>query len=155
MALGGSGTTAMLLLNQRGEQIVSVATPIQRARAVQGVLLLSTRPGEIEEIRSEERRVIWTLAVMALALGNTVVVAGGSFSAQAFLRLVERFRVNTAFVVPTMVAQLSLVGEDEAFDTSSLRELRSGGAPLPLEVAQRLVRVAVVVVALRQQQTSH
>jgi fatty-acyl-CoA synthase len=80
------------------------------------------------------------LAVMALALGNTVVVAGGSFSAQAFLRLVERFRVNTAFVVPTMVAQLSLVGEDEAFDTSSLRELRSGGAPLPLEVAQRLVR---------------
>ncbi len=66
-ALDGKGTTAMLLLNQRGEQIVSVATPIQRARAVQGVLLLSTRPGEIEDIRSEERQVIWTVAAMALA----------------------------------------------------------------------------------------
>jgi two-component system sensor histidine kinase ChvG len=64
--LNGGKTTAMLLLNQRGEQIVSVAAPIQRARAVLGVLLLSSRPGDIEEIRSEERQVIWTLALMAL-----------------------------------------------------------------------------------------
>jgi two-component system sensor histidine kinase ChvG len=66
MALGGGGTTAMLLLNQRGEQIVSVATPIQRARAVQGVLLLSTKPGDIDDILSEERQVIWVLAALAL-----------------------------------------------------------------------------------------
>lgn len=66
IALAGGGTTAMLLLNQRGDQIVSVAAPIQRARAVQGVLLLSTRPGEIDEILADERTVIWTLAAMAL-----------------------------------------------------------------------------------------
>ena len=77
VALSGAGTTAMVLLNQKGQQIVSVATPIQRARAVQGVLLLSTRPGEIEEIRSEERQVIWTLAAMALAasLGASFLLA--------------------------------------------------------------------------------
>ncbi len=66
MAISGGGTTAMLLLNQRGEQIVSVATPIQRARVVQGVLLMSSRPGEIDDILSEERQVIWTLAALAL-----------------------------------------------------------------------------------------
>ncbi len=80
------------------------------------------------------------LAILALAIGNTVVMAEGSFSAMDFLRLVERFKVNAAFVVPTMVAQLALIAADQQFDTASLRELRSGGAPLPLEVAQRLVR---------------
>lgn len=74
-------TTAMLLLNDRGEQMVSLAVPIQRMKAVQGVLLLSTRPGDIDRILSEERSVIWTLAAVAalatfvtsLLLSRTVV----------------------------------------------------------------------------------
>ena len=49
------------------EQIVSVAVPIQYRRAIQGVLLLSTRPGEIDEILSEERNVIILLALLAFA----------------------------------------------------------------------------------------
>lgn len=73
--------TAMLLLNDRGEQMVSLAVPIQRMKAVQGVLLLSTRPGDIDRILSEERSVIWTLAAVAalatfvtsLLLSRTVV----------------------------------------------------------------------------------
>ena len=36
---------SMLLLNRKGEQIVSIAQPIRRFNDVQGVLLLSTRPG--------------------------------------------------------------------------------------------------------------
>ncbi len=72
MALSGA-TTPMLLLNEKGEQIVSVAVPIQRAKVVQGVLLLSTRPGEIDEILSEERAVI--LAIAALALAATIVTS--------------------------------------------------------------------------------
>lgn len=66
MALGGS-TTPMLLVNEKGEQIVSVAVPIQYRKAVHGVLLLSTRPGEIDEVLSEERGVILALAGIALA----------------------------------------------------------------------------------------
>lgn len=72
IALTGS-TTPMLLLNDMGEQIVSMAVPIYRAKAVQGVLLLSTRPGEIDDILSEERMVIWTLA--GLAVLATVVTS--------------------------------------------------------------------------------
>jgi two-component system sensor histidine kinase ChvG len=74
-------TTAMLLLNDRGEQMVSLAVPIQRMKAVQGVLLLSTRPGDIDRVLAEERSVIWTLAAVAalatfvtsLLLSRTVV----------------------------------------------------------------------------------
>lgn len=61
-------STAVLLLDNRGEQIVAIAEPIRRAksRVVQGVLFLSTRPGEISDILGEERSVIWTLATFAL-----------------------------------------------------------------------------------------
>jgi two-component system sensor histidine kinase ChvG len=66
MALQGS-TTPMLLLTEDREQIVSVAVPIQRARQIQGVLLLSNQPGEIEENLNEERRAVLTIALIALA----------------------------------------------------------------------------------------
>lgn len=57
---------SMLLLNKKGEQIVSMAIPIRRFNDVQGVLLLSTRPGQIDKILREERIVILTLSAMAL-----------------------------------------------------------------------------------------
>lgn len=64
-ALQGKAT-AMLLLNEKGQQIVSTAVPIQRAGAVQGVLLMSTRPGEIDQIVSDQQNQIWLLAVFAI-----------------------------------------------------------------------------------------
>ncbi len=57
---------SMLLLNRKGEQIVSMAVPIRRFKNVQGVLLLSTRPGQIDKILREERVVILSLSAMAL-----------------------------------------------------------------------------------------
>ena len=57
---------SMLLLNKKGEQIVSMALPIRRFKDVQGVLLLSTRPGQIDKILREERTVILVLAAIAL-----------------------------------------------------------------------------------------
>lgn len=66
LALNGT-VTPMLLVTDKGEQIVSVAVPIQYRKAVQGVLLLSTRPGEIDEILAEERNSILGLALVALA----------------------------------------------------------------------------------------
>jgi two-component system sensor histidine kinase ChvG len=41
--------------NDRGETIVSVAVPVQRFRAVRGVLLLSTQGGDIDAIIASER----------------------------------------------------------------------------------------------------
>jgi two-component system sensor histidine kinase ChvG len=56
----------LMLLTDKGEQIVSVAAPIKRRNAVQGVLLLSSQPGEIEKRIWEGRQVLWTLALTAL-----------------------------------------------------------------------------------------
>ena len=72
MAMTGT-TTPMLLLNENGEQIVSVAAPIQRARTVQGVLLLSSKPGEIDEALSQER---WTiLKISLIAMVGTIIAS--------------------------------------------------------------------------------
>lgn len=66
MAMTGT-ITPMLLLNVEGEQIVSVAVPIERPRrTVRGVLLLSTRPGEIDGIVQGERMAILWLAAIAM-----------------------------------------------------------------------------------------
>ena len=59
-------TEGLLLLTRSGKQIVSVATPITLASQVQGVLLLSTRPGEVDEALEEERFGIFALAIVAL-----------------------------------------------------------------------------------------
>lgn len=64
-ALNGQ-ETSMLLLNRKGEQIVSIAQPIKRFGEVQGVLLLSTRPGQIDKILNEERVIILIFAAVAL-----------------------------------------------------------------------------------------
>jgi two-component system sensor histidine kinase ChvG len=66
VALQGA-KSAMVLLSEQYEQIVSIAVPISRKSKVLGVLLLSTPPGEIDEIIAQERRVILILAAMALA----------------------------------------------------------------------------------------
>ena len=55
---------SMLLLNKKGEQIVSMALPIRRFKNVQGVLLLSTLPGQIDKILREERTIV--LLLMAI-----------------------------------------------------------------------------------------
>lgn len=57
---------AMLLLNAKGQQIVSIAVPIQRMNTVLGVLLLSSPPGEVDKILSDWRDGLWPLAGIAL-----------------------------------------------------------------------------------------
>ncbi len=51
----GAQQASVVRVNNRGETIVSVAVPIQRFRAVQGVLLLSTQEGDIDAILASER----------------------------------------------------------------------------------------------------
>jgi two-component system sensor histidine kinase ChvG len=58
-------------VNERGEVIVLVAVPVQRFRAVRGVLLLSTQGGEIDSAVTSERLQVFTLF---LALGAVMVL---------------------------------------------------------------------------------
>ncbi len=65
-ALKGAKPAPMLLLNENGHQIVSLAVPIQRRNATLGALLVSTKPGEIDRILARERWIFFSVAVMAL-----------------------------------------------------------------------------------------
>jgi two-component system sensor histidine kinase ChvG len=65
-ALTGA-TSSIVRMNANGEVIVSVATPVQRFRAVRGVLLLSTQGADIEDSVAAERLAILTFLSMFLA----------------------------------------------------------------------------------------
>jgi two-component system, OmpR family, sensor histidine kinase ChvG len=71
-ALQGSPAT-VVRVSEQGEQIVSVAVPIQRFRAVLGVLLLSTQGGDIDKIVAAERKAI--LRVFAVAVLVTAILS--------------------------------------------------------------------------------
>lgn len=69
-----TGTSVPLVLaNEKGEMVVSVAVPIRQMRAVLGVLLLSTRGGEIDSIVAAERWVL--LRVALVAAGVTMLLS--------------------------------------------------------------------------------
>jgi two-component system, OmpR family, sensor histidine kinase ChvG len=75
---GGRG--AVVRLTEQGELIVSVAVPVQRFRAVLGVLLLSTQAGDIDKIVHAERIAIMRIfgvaatvsIVLSLLLASTI-----------------------------------------------------------------------------------
>lgn len=66
------GITTQVRISEQGEQIVSVAVPVQRFRAVLGVLMLSTEGGDIDRIIADERRSILRVFGVA-ALANAVL----------------------------------------------------------------------------------
>jgi long-chain acyl-CoA synthetase len=59
------------------------------------------------------------------------------FDAAEFLRLVDEFRVTITALVPAMMVALLDHPERGRWDTSSLRYVVSGAAPLPLELLRR------------------
>jgi two-component system sensor histidine kinase ChvG len=65
-------------VNANGQLVVSVAVPIQRLRAVVGVLLLSTAQGEIDQVVNQERWSILRIALIAAAvqIGLSLLLAG-------------------------------------------------------------------------------
>jgi two-component system, OmpR family, sensor histidine kinase ChvG len=69
-----TGTAVPIVrINDKGELVVSVAVPIQRMRAVLGVLLLSTRGGDIDNIVAAERWGIVRVSLFAAAI--TIVLS--------------------------------------------------------------------------------
>ena len=62
------GRSAVVRATKRGELIVSVAVPVQRFRAVLGVLLLSTQAGDIDKIVRDERLAIVRVFTVAAAV---------------------------------------------------------------------------------------
>jgi fatty-acyl-CoA synthase len=79
---------------------------------------------------------------LSYILGAKVVLLD-EFKPEAFLEAVERYRVTTTAVVPTMLHRLMELGEARIrrYDTSSLRAIFSGGAPLPAGLALDVMNV--------------
>ncbi len=67
----------ILLLNAKGQQIVSMAEPIKRGNRLMGVLLVSTQPGDIDDVLWDERWLILQIAGIALlvAIGSSLLLA--------------------------------------------------------------------------------
>ena len=75
-----------------------------------------------------------------MTLGGAVVVDRG-FEPERFLEMVERERITTTAVVPTMLHRLMQLPQStlRRYDTRSLRAIFCGGAPLSGELAKRVI----------------
>ena len=110
--------------NDRGEIIVLVAVPIQRFRAVRGVLLLSTQGGEIDQQVAAERLQVLTLFVV---LGGVMVLLSMLLArtiAGPVRRLAEsaesvRRRIKARVEIPDFTKRRDEIGEL----SGALREL--------------------------------
>ena len=69
--------TPILLLNSKGQQIVSMAEPIKRGNKILGVLLVSTQKGDIDDVLWDERWLVLQIAGIALlvAIGSSLQLA--------------------------------------------------------------------------------
>nr|WP_307437696.1 sensor histidine kinase [Labrys monachus] len=113
-ALNGSPST-LVRVNEKNESIVSVAVPIQRFKSVLGVLLLSTRPGDIDEIVTAERLAI--LRVFAVAAAVTVILSillAGTIAGPV-RRLAEaaervRYGVKSRYEIPDFTERSDEIG---------------------------------------------
>ena len=64
--------------SEDGGDILTVAVPVQGYRAINGALMLSTQPGEIDRIVAEERQLVLQLSAIALAvnIATSLLLAG-------------------------------------------------------------------------------
>ena len=77
LAINGN-TTPLLMVNEKGQYIVSIGVPVRRIKATLGALQLTTRGGDIDKRLSKER---WTLFLLANAavfatILSTLMLAG-------------------------------------------------------------------------------
>ncbi|MDH4987089.1 sensor histidine kinase [Aminobacter anthyllidis] len=85
------GPATIVRVSEQGEQIVSVAVPIQRFRAVLGVLMLSTEGGDIDKIVAAEQKAILRVfgvaalvtAILSMLLASTIATPLRRLSAAA------------------------------------------------------------------------
>ena len=87
-----------------------------------------------------------TLAVATLYKGGTVVL-DSKFDARRCLRQIEQFAVTTMFAVPSMLTLMAQVPGFTDANTSSLRWILGGGAPMPPELVALWASRGVPVLA--------
>ena len=113
-AMTGAPSTIVRMSNQ-GELIVSVAVPVQRFRAVLGVLLLSTQGGDIDRIVTEERIAIMRVFLVAGAVLTLLSILLASTIATPLRKLADaavrvRHGVKTRVQIPDFSRRQDEIG---------------------------------------------
>ncbi|PCI03232.1 MAG: histidine kinase [Hyphomicrobiales bacterium] len=103
-------------VTEKGEMIVSVALPIQRFRAVLGVLLLSTQGGDIDRIVTEERLAILRIFLVAAIVMIILSIVLSSAIAMPLRKLSEsanrvRRGVNSRVEIPDFSGRQDEIGD--------------------------------------------
>ncbi len=102
-------------LSETGESVVSVAVPIQRYRAILGVLMLSTEGGDIDRIVAAERRAIFRVFGVAALVTGILSMLLASTIARPLRRLSEaavrvRRGVKTRVEIPDFSERQDEIG---------------------------------------------
>jgi two-component system sensor histidine kinase ChvG len=106
---------AMVRVNDRGEVIVSVAVPVQHFRAVNGVLLLSTQGGDIDNMVTAERLAILKIFGVACVVMIVLSLLLASTIAGPVRRLADsaegvRRRIRTRVEIPDFTRRRDEIG---------------------------------------------
>ncbi|MEP9355293.1 sensor histidine kinase [Xanthobacter sp. KR7-65] len=116
VASAALGTKASeVRVDERGQVVVSVAVPIQRFRAILGVLLLSTQSGEIDAAVKAERFVIVRVFLVAAAVMVLLSVLLAGTIADPVRKLAAaaervRRRIKTRVEIPDFTARADEIG---------------------------------------------
>ena len=106
---------AEVRVDDRGRVVISVAIPIQRFRAILGVLMLSTQGGEIDEAVRAERFVIVRVFLVAAAVMVLLSVLLAGTIADPVRKLAAaaervRRRIKTRVEIPDFTARSDEIG---------------------------------------------
>jgi two-component system sensor histidine kinase ChvG len=106
---------SMVRINDRGEVIVSVAVPVQRFRAVRGVLMLSTQGADIDDMVEAERLAIVKVFLIAAGVMIVLSILLAGTIAGPVRRLAEgaervRRRIRTRVEIPNFTKRGDEIG---------------------------------------------
>lgn len=112
------------------------------------ITMVNTQLIEINPVRPDDRQACLAplshstglMAFQHLARGAALVFpTTEGFRPRAFYEMVERHRITTAFMVPTMIQRMLDEPNDEGRDLSSLHTIMYGGAPMYVDRVKEAV----------------
>jgi two-component system, OmpR family, sensor histidine kinase ChvG len=111
-----SGQSASIVrISERGDVIVSVAVPVQRFRAVRGVLMLSTQGADIDDMVEAERLAILKVFLVATAVMVVLSILLAGTIAEPVRRLADaaesvRRRIRSRVEIPDFTTRRDEIG---------------------------------------------
>jgi fatty-acyl-CoA synthase len=81
-----------------------------------------------------------SFAMSHIFVGGTVVILGERFDPEATLEAIEKEKITTCFMVPTMYYRVLQTAESRSCDTKSIRAIISSGAKMPVNVPELIIQ---------------